>query len=80
MKSKLKIGLNIFMTLFGIFLVSNIIVLGDNAAALEMHEDLYFLASSQMIQGKVLVCFITGILFITGAIGSMRGKNKLLIN
>jgi hypothetical protein len=79
MNKKTKTIISILMLLFGIFFASNIYVIGNDLAAVDMHKDLYAKASTVMIQGKVIDCFFVGILYVIGAIGLLRNKNKFAV-
>lgn len=65
------------MILVGLLFGANIYVLGDTAAAIKMHEDLPITASPLMVNAKVIITFITGILFLIAAY-SIISKNRNL--
>lgn len=69
-------SLIILMILCGLFLMSNIYVLGNRQAAIEMHEDLAATVSTFMVNLKVLVCFFTGLLYVIAGIALIRKQYK----
>jgi hypothetical protein len=74
-----RILLLVVMVLNGLLFIVNISVLGDRQAAIEMHEDLAPNASALAANGKVLVCFVTGILYLVGAYGLWRKQPRLIV-
>ena len=69
----------VLMVLNGLLFVSNIYVLGDTPAAIAMHDDLAPDAGAFMAQGKVLNCFISGILYLIAAWGFIRRRDSLAL-
>jgi hypothetical protein len=67
------------MILNGLLFVSNIYVLGDLKAALEMHEDLSPAANPVMVNAKVIVCFVAGILYLLAAFAILFRKRRLAL-
>jgi hypothetical protein len=65
------------MILVGLLFGSNIYVLGDTASAVQMHEDLPLTASPLLVNIKVIITFITGILFLTAAFAIIRKDRNL---
>jgi hypothetical protein len=77
-----KIGTTIILILMilnGLFFVSNIYVLGNTEAAIEMHDDLPRSASALLANAKVIDCFIVGILYLVAAYGIIREKYSLAL-
>lgn len=70
----------IIMVLNGLLLTTNIYVIGNPAAAIEMHDDLPRNASDYLAITKVIVCFITGILYLIAAYGLIKKKYKLVLS
>ena len=69
----------LLMILNGLLFVSNIYVLGDTKAATEMHTDLSPTAGPAMANGKVIVCFVAGILYLIAACAVLARKRHLAI-
>jgi hypothetical protein len=69
----------ILMLLNGIFFISNIIVIGNTEAAIEMHEDLSPVAGPIMANSKVIITFVGGLLYIIAAIGIFKKKYNLAL-
>ena len=69
----------IVMILNGLLFISNIYVLGNREAAINMHNDLAPSASALMVNAKVILCFIVGILYIVSAFGIIRKKYGLAL-
>ena len=69
----------VVMVFVGLLFVSNIYVLGNREAAIEMHEDLAPWAGNVVVQGKVIKCFAVGILYLTAAYGIVRGQRHLAL-
>jgi len=67
------------MILNGLLFVSNIYVLGDREAAINMHTDLSPSASALMANTKVIICFVVGILYILSAYGIIQRKFDLAL-
>jgi hypothetical protein len=67
------------MVLNGLLFISNIYVLGDREAALQMHSDLAASASGLLVNTKVMVCFIAGILYLVAAGGIVWRKFGLAL-
>lgn len=67
----------ILMIFLGILFITNIIVFGDTSAAIRMHWDLSPSAGDLIVEGKVLVCFITGLLYLIAAAGILRQRYLL---
>jgi len=67
------------MVVLGLLLVSNIVVLGDSAAAARMYWDLSPAAGDLLVAGKVLVCFTTGVLFLVAGYGIIRKVDCLAL-
>lgn len=65
------------MILVGLIFGSNIYVLGDTAAAIQMHDDLSLNASPLMANVKVLITFITGVLFLIAAFAIISKNHNL---
>jgi len=65
------------MILIGLLFVSNIYVLGDTASAVLMHDDLPITASPLLVNMKVIITFITGILFLLAALSIIRKNHNL---
>lgn len=75
----IKTVLSIIMLMNGIFFISNIYVLGNTDAAVKMHKDLIPTASAFIANAKVVICFVTGILYLISVYGFFRNKYNLLI-
>lgn len=71
-------ALIVLLVLNGLFFASNIYVLGDTAAAIEMHDDLAPTASPFVANLKVASCFATGILYLLAALGFVRRRPALV--
>ena len=69
----------LLMILNGLLFVSNIYVLGNTKAAMEMHTDLAPTAGPAMANGKVVVCFVTGILYLIAASAILTHKTRWAI-
>lgn len=67
------------MILNGLLFISNIYVLGNNEAAINMHTDLAPSASTLMVNAKVIICFIVGMLYLVSAFGIIRRKFNLAL-
>lgn len=67
------------MMVNGLFFASNIYVLGNTSAAIQMHDDLAPDTGPVLANTKVIVCFLTGVLFFTGAVGIIRKHYFLAI-
>ncbi len=65
----------VLMVLNGLLFVSNIYVIGDIQAIIAMHDDLAPSSSPLLANTKVIVCFITGLLYLASAIGIMKKKH-----
>ena len=63
----------------GLLFISNIYVLGNTEAAINMHDDLAPSASALIVNAKVILCFIVGILYIVSAFGIIRKKYGLAL-
>ncbi|MCP4132462.1 MAG: hypothetical protein GY754_15930 [bacterium] len=74
-----KTALLVIMILMGLLFISNIYVLGNVEAAIEMHDDLAPTASAFMVNTKVLICFVVGILYVLSAYGIIRKKYSLAL-
>ena len=74
-----KMIILIVIILNGLLFISNIYVLGNREAAIEMHNDLAPSASALMVNSKVILCFIVGILYIISAFGIIRKKYGLAL-
>jgi len=75
-----KIGKTIIlivMMLNGLLFISNIYVLGNREAAINMHNDLAPSANALMVNTKVIITFIVGVLYIISAFGIIRKKYDL---
>ena len=66
----------VLMSLIGLLFASNICVLGNREAVIEMHEDLAPWADNIVVQGKVVNCFLVGILYLIAAYGIFRGRRQ----
>jgi hypothetical protein len=75
-----KFALLAIMILNGIFFTVNIYVLGDRTAAIAMHLDLAPTAGTLMVNAKVLVTFIAGILYLLAAFGLVRKRPGFLLS
>ena len=69
----------IVIILNGLLFISNIYVLGNREAAIDMHNDLAPSATALMANAKVIDCFIVGILYIVSAFGIIRKKYDLAL-
>lgn len=69
-----KVIILIMMILNGLLFISNIYVLGDREAAIKMHNDLAPSASALTANIKVIDCFVSGILYLSAAVGIIRRK------
>lgn len=69
----------VLMILNGLLFISNIYVIGDTQAIIAMHDDLAPSSSPLLANIKVIVCFITGILYLISAFGIMKKKPHLAI-
>ncbi len=67
------------MMLNGLLFVSNIYVLGDTQAAINMHDDLPLTANPFLVNVKVIITFITGILFLVAAFAIIRRNHNLAL-
>jgi hypothetical protein len=65
------------MILVGLLFGSNIYVLGDAASAIQMHEDLPQTASSLLVNMKVVITFITGVLFLVAALAIINKNHNM---
>ncbi len=65
------------MIMIGLLFGSNIYVLGDTASAIHMHDDLPATASPLLVDLKVIITFITGMLYLIAAF-SIISKNRNL--
>lgn len=74
-----RIIILIVMILNGLLFVSNIYVLGNMEAAIHMHTDLAPSANALMVNSKVIICFIVGILYIVSAFGIIRRNYDLAL-
>lgn len=63
----------------GLMFISGTYVLGDRKAAIEMHEDLAPSASDLMVNAKVVISFVVGILYLIAAYGIIRKKYNLAL-
>ncbi len=82
MKSITKIFDIVFLLLViltGLFFTSNIYVIGNPEAAIEMHDDLPGTASDFLAITKVIVVFITGISFLITAYAIIKRRKKYAI-
>lgn len=70
----------VLLLLNGLLFISGTYVLGDNAAAAKMHWDLIPTASSFIINAKVVICLISGILYLLAFLGFIRNKASLVIH
>lgn len=80
MTKTIKVIFSVLLLLNGLFFVSNIYVIGDRKAAIEMHNDLFPNASAFVANAKVIVCFVTGILYLLAAYGLLRNKSNFVIS
>lgn len=71
-------SLLLMMVFLGILFIANIVVLGNYDAAIKMHWDLSPAAGDLLVTGKVLVCFITGVLYLVAAAGIIRHRFALV--
>ena len=67
------------MILSGMMFTSNIYVLGNREAAIDIHEDLSPSASVLMANAKVIDVFLVGILHLVAAYGIIRKRYKLAL-
>ncbi|VVB68272.1 Uncharacterised protein [uncultured archaeon] len=67
------------MILIGLLFGSNIYVLGDTASAIQMHDDLPSTATPLMVNMKVIITFITGMLFLIAAVAIISKNHNLSI-
>ncbi len=67
----------VVMILNGLLFASNIYALGNREAALQIHSDLAASASTLMVNTKVILCFIVGILYLVAAGGIVRKRYGL---
>ena len=74
----LKRVITVLLFANGIFFISNIYVIGNTEAAVAMHADLAPGASPFMAQAKVIVTFLTGILYVLCAIGLITKRKSLV--
>ncbi len=74
-----KIIILILMIANGLMFISGTYVLGDRNAAIEMHEDLAPTASGLMVNTKVVISFVVGILYLAAAYGIIRKKYGLAL-
>lgn len=72
--------ISILLLLNGLLFISGIYVLGNTEAAVKMHWDLIPTASSFIANAKVMICFITGMLYLLAFIGFIKKKNSLIIH
>jgi len=79
MSKIIKIIILILLVLNGVLFISNIYVLGDSEAAIKMHEDLAPSATALIANTKVIVSFVSGILYIVTAIGIIRKRYSLAL-
>lgn len=75
-----KAGILLLMILNGLLFISNIYVLGDREAAIEMHDDLAPTASSLMANAKVVICFVVGVLYVVSAFAIIKKKYYLSLS
>ena len=76
--SKLSTVIAGLMILNGLFFISNIYVLGNQEAAMAMHNDLSPDAGPFITMAKVLNCFFVGICYLVAGIGIFRSKKSLV--
>ncbi len=69
MGRRTTLAIGVLAVLNGLFFASNIYVLGNREAALRMHEDLAPTASALLANLKVIVCFVTGVLYVGAGVG-----------
>lgn len=74
MGKAMKIIVLILMVSNGLLFISNIYTMGDPQAAMDIHEDLAASASLFMINAKLLICFIAGILYLATAVATIFKK------
>jgi hypothetical protein len=67
-KKIIKALLLILIILTGLLFISDIKLIGNTHAAVKMHSDLPRNASAMAANAKVIICFITGVLFIFAAL------------
>lgn len=79
LKKIIRIIFLVLLIFKGLLLISNIYVLENREAAIEMHEDLAPTATAFTANVKVLVCFVTGILYLITAYGMIRKKYALTL-
>ena len=79
MKQFGRISLIILLILNGLFFITNIYVLGNTQAAIDMHEDLAPSAGPFMANFKVINCFITGLLYVVAAYGLIRKRKQFIL-
>jgi len=79
MKKVIKIILPILMLLNGLIFILSISVLGNREAALQMHTDVIPTASTLMLNMKLWIVIIIGILYIISAIAIFMKKYHLAI-
>lgn len=75
-----KVIILILMLLNGLLFISNIYVLGNREAAIEMHDDLAPTASAFMANAKVVLCFVVGILYVISAVAIIKKKYPLALS
>jgi len=73
----LRIIIPVLMIANGLMFLSGSYVLGDREAAIEMHEDIAPTASDLMVNAKVVISFVVGILYLIAAYGIIRKKYGL---
>jgi len=63
----------------GVLFVIGTYVLGDTAAAIEMHEDLAPDASPLLVNTKVIIAFVVGLLYLLAAFGVLTRRHRLAL-
>jgi hypothetical protein len=69
----------VLLVLNGLFFVSNIYVLGNTRAAIEMHEDLAPTAGPVLAQAKVICTFLAGAGYLLTAAALWRRRPPLAL-
>ena len=79
LKKVMKWFFVILMLVNGVFYATNIVVIGNTNAILNMHEDLAPNAGAVIANIKVINIFIVGLLFVICAVSIIRKKYKFAI-
>ena len=74
MAKSIKIIVLTLMALNGLLFISNIYTLGNPAAATHIHNDLAPSASALIINAKVIICFLVGILYLITVVAIILKK------